>query len=86
MCFFYTYLVFLPIAKRYGLVAMETNYCTYTEEEIDFSIRVANEFSLLTSGGSDFHGDGKPDISIGSGKGNLKIPLEWAEKLKNAAE
>ena len=76
-------LVFLPIAKRYGLVAMETNYCTYTEEEIDFSIRVANEFSLLTSGGSDFHGDNKPNIKIGIGEGDLKVPYDYALKMKN---
>ena len=28
------------------------------------------------SGGSDYHGDNKPDIHLGYGKGNLKIEKE----------
>ena len=29
---------------------------------------------LLISGGSDYHGSNKPHISMGSGRGNLRIP------------
>lgn len=78
--------LFLPEAKKRGLIGMECLYSTYSEETTACAFKLADKYELLYSGGSDFHGDGKPDISIGSGKGNLKIPLEWAEKLKNAAE
>lgn len=35
---------------------------------------LANKYNLVISGGSDFHGANKPDISLGTGRGNLKIP------------
>ena len=35
---------------------------------------IASDFHLLSSGGSDFHGSVKPDISLGTGKGWLCIP------------
>ena len=45
------------------------------ETLIDLAENIAAQFSLLTSGGSDFHGSVKPDISLGVGKGNLCIPI-----------
>lgn len=32
------------------------------------------------SGGSDYHGNRKPDIEIGTGRGNLNIPKEIVEE------
>ena len=64
-----------------GLDAMETHYSTYTEEETETAVRLAREFSLLESGGSDFHGDRKPDIAIGRGRGNLAVPSTLASAL-----
>ena len=64
-----------------GLDAMETHYSTYTEEETETAVRLAREFSLLESGGSDFHGDRKPDIAIGRGRGNLTVPSTLASAL-----
>ena len=37
---------------------------------------------LLQSGGSDFHGLNKPDIKLGVGRGNLRIPQLFAEEMK----
>lgn len=73
---------FLPEAKAAGLVGMECVYSTYTDEETEQSFRLAERFGLLYSGGSDFHGERKPDISLGTGKGNLQVPSAWAEALK----
>ncbi len=78
--------LFLPEAKKRGLVGMECLYSTYDEKTTAKAFELANKYELLYSGSSDFHGESKPGISIGYGKGNLKIPFEWAEKLKNAAE
>lgn len=75
-------LAFLPLAKEAGLDAMETVYSTYDEETTQKAKRIAGEFGLLESGGSDFHGENKPDISVGKGRGNLVIPLEFLEKMK----
>jgi hypothetical protein len=43
---------------------------------------LSEKYDLKYSGGSDFHGDKKPDIMLGTGKGNLKIPNSWATALK----
>ena len=74
----------LPEAKKQGLAGMECLYPLYSEETTQLSFELARQFSLLPSGGSDFHGDNKPDIRIGVGKGNLAIPYDWAEALRNA--
>lgn len=74
---------FLTEAKACGLDGMETLYSLYTDEETSLAKQLADEFSLLQSGGSDFHGATKPDISLGRGKGNLEIPIEFYHKLCN---
>ena len=75
----------LTEAAPAGLDAIETHYSTYTEAETETATRLAAEFSLLASGGSDFHGDRKPDIAIGRGRGNLAIPAAFAEALEARA-
>ena len=74
---------FLPKAKEYGLMAIETRYSKYSQEEQLFSTDLAKEFGLLESGGSDFHGENKVDIKIGVGMGNLQVPYEFLLKMKN---
>lgn len=44
--------------------------------------RIGNKFGLLFSGGSDFHGENKPDIKLGVGYGNLKIPYAMLDNLE----
>ena len=72
---------FLQQAKPAGLVGMETIYVTYSPEEEAAAFRIAEEFDLLPSGGSDYHGGNKPDIQLGIGRGNLQIPLKFAKEL-----
>ena len=73
---------FLPQAKDCGLDGMETIYSSYDAETAGIAARMAAEFGLKRSGGSDFHGANKPDIQLGVGKGNLYIPLKILEDLK----
>ena len=40
------------------------------------------ECARKNSGGSDFHGDRKPDISLGTGHGNLEIPYSVLDGLR----
>lgn len=72
----------LPDAIEEGLVGIETIHSSYTPEVISLAERIAVEFSLLSSGGSDFHGSVKPDISLGIGKGGLFVPANKYVKLK----
>ncbi len=73
---------FLQEASKRGLTAMECYYSTYDEDTTDISISLTDKYGLLYSGGSDFHGSSKPDIALGFGHGNLKIPYKWAQNLK----
>lgn len=66
----------------YGLDGIECFYSTYTADQTKQIRRLAERFHLLPSGGSDFHGDNKPDIRLGAGKGNLSIPYGLWEKLR----
>lgn len=75
--------ILLPQAKACGLDAMETYYSRYSDETTLAAQRLAAQFDLLPSGGSDFHGSNKPDISLGIGTGNLHIPYSILEDLKN---
>ena len=64
----------LPELIDAGLVGIETMHSSYSDEKISVSKEIASEFSLLESGGSDFHGSIKPGVMLGVGKGNLDIP------------
>jgi hypothetical protein len=67
---------------KHGLKGIETIYSTYSPEEEETVRQLADKYHLLMTGGSDFHGEVKPDISIGTGRGNLVIPDELLDGLK----
>ncbi len=73
---------FLPKAKERGLDAIETHYTDFNEEYTKKAERLAESFGLLQSGGSDFHGEAKPGISLGRGRGDLYVPFEFYESLR----
>lgn len=73
----------LPFAKEAGLLGIETMHSSYSMEQIRLASRIAEEFGLYPSGGSDFHGSNKPDVFLGVGRGNLAIPTEIYEQLKS---
>lgn len=73
---------FLLRLKDAGLDGVEGYYTEYTPEmERDYRA-LAKRLGLMLSGGSDFHADNKPHISIGRGLGELYIPYEILEKMK----
>lgn len=71
---------FLSQAKE--LDGLEVYYSKFSREETALVCRIAEEFGLIKSGGSDFHGANKPDIQIGAGKGNLRVPIDCFRQLK----
>ena len=76
---------FLPQAIEAGLDGMEVYYSKYSTEETKLAESIAAEFQLLPSGGSDYHGDNKPGIDLGVGRGDLQIPSAWLEALRSRA-
>ena len=75
---------FLKQAVPHGLAAMETMYSAYSPQTAEAARQIAREFGLMESGGSDFHGETKPHISLGSGKGGLAVPAAFARILENS--
>lgn len=76
---------FLPDAVSSGLDGMEVYYAKFSREETQLAETIAAEFGLLPSGGSDYHGDNKPDIRMGVGRGDLRIPCGWLDALRSRA-
>ncbi|MBE7017928.1 MAG: PHP domain-containing protein [Ruminococcaceae bacterium] len=70
------------LLKEKGIVGMECIYSVYSPEESAYLKSLAADFELCVTGGSDFHGAGKPHISIGSGCGDMKVDYELLEMLK----
>ena len=75
---------FLPEACKAGLQGMEVFYPKFDENQTALALQLAKEFGLQPSGGSDFHGENKPDIQLGSGKGSLFLPITLLEGLKSS--
>lgn len=75
---------FIKSLKEAGLNGLEAIYSMNAPGDERNLMRLAEEFDLLISGGSDFHGANKPQIQLGTGKGNLRIPYEILERIKEA--
>lgn len=76
---------FLPEAIACGLDGMEVLYPKFTPEQTVLAQSIAEEFGILKSGGSDFHGENKPDIAMGTGRGTLQVPTEYMHQLSGRA-
>ena len=72
---------FVPIAKERGLIGIETIYSLYSEADSLFAKKMCDKYMMLESGGSDFHGDIKPDTLLGKGCGNIEVPYDFFKKL-----
>ncbi len=68
--------------KEAGMCGLEAVYSENSAEDEVHMRKLADEFDLLITGGSDFHGSNKPDILLGVGKGNLHIPYAFLQSLK----
>jgi len=66
----------------YGLFGLEAWHSSHTVEQSQVILNIAKMFSLGVSGGSDYHGLNKPDISLGKGHGNLHLKREVLENMK----
>lgn len=60
--------------KEAGLEGIEAYYNTYTPVEEEYVSSLAKQNALLLTGGTDFHGQNKPHISLFTGQGNMEVP------------
>jgi predicted metal-dependent phosphoesterase TrpH len=70
---------FLPELVEYGLRGLEVYHSDHTPQVVSKYKRLATEYGLLVTGGSDCHGLAKKKILMGS----IKMPYEIVEELKN---
>ncbi len=63
--------------------ALEAIYSTYSASDERDMRNLAKKYNLLISGGSDFHGANKPQISLGTGLGKMFVPYEVLERLRS---
>lgn len=68
--------------KGYGLRGIEAMYSRNRGNDEAFVRKLASEYDLFITGGTDFHGSNKPDLEIGRGEGNLRVPVMLLENLK----
>ncbi len=68
-----------------GLDGIEAFYSRHSAAERASYSEVATRHGLLITGGSDYHGSYKPDISIVTGLGDLDVPYELLEAVKARA-
>ena len=61
-------------AAQAGFSGMEIYYTGYTQADQKKVFDLAEKYTLLPTGGSDFHGENKPGVQLGTGDGNLSVP------------
>jgi len=83
---YYSLKNYIKELKEMGLKGVEAYYTEHTEEFTQEVLKYAKEFDLIVTGGSDFHGENKPDIKLGRGFGNLRVPDECYYNLVEALE
>jgi predicted metal-dependent phosphoesterase TrpH len=71
----------LPELRDAGLVGLETYYGPYTPKQEQALRALADEFELIPTGGSDYHGPGLHPTPLGG----HHVPAESVERLKAAA-
>jgi len=69
-----------------GLKGIEVYYSEHSEKETLNYQHLADKYSLIVTGGSDFHGDKSSGIDVGTGRGNLNVPYELLENLYRVKE
>ncbi len=69
--------------KPCGLTGLEVYHSSNNAYESGKLREIARAHGLLISGGSDFHGAAKPDISVGSGRGGLRITEAVFHDIQN---
>lgn len=70
--------------KEHGLGGIEAHYAENHPQNIRKFVRWAGELDLVCTGGTDFHGGNSPDLRIGIGFGQLRVPDEALDQLKAA--
>ncbi len=76
---------FISGLKDAGLKGIEVIHSDHQAPDVERYRGIAQKYGLAMSGGSDFHGDAKPKVALGTGvNGNVNVPKSILEKLRKA--
>ncbi|MGD0883070.1 MAG: PHP domain-containing protein [Acidimicrobiales bacterium] len=67
-----------------GLTGLEAVYGRYSPRQRTDLANLARRFGLVPTGGSDYHGASKPDLFVGTGTGDLRVPDRTIDRLESA--
>jgi predicted metal-dependent phosphoesterase TrpH len=74
---------FISQLRDAGLLGIEVFHSDHRPADMERYAALARKLNLAVSGGSDFHGEVKPQISLGTGyNGNLNIPKSVLDGLR----
>ncbi|MFH1904642.1 MAG: PHP domain-containing protein [bacterium] len=73
--------IIIDLLKK-GLGGIEAFYNHQSKESAEHYEKMAKEYGLLVTGGSDCHGEAKDQVLMGS----VRIPYEYVERLKECKE
>jgi len=66
-----------------GIEGIEVYYSEHSTKQTSFLAAAAKDMGMLITGGTDFHGENKPNTALGTGKKGLRIPYKCLQDLKN---
>jgi 3',5'-nucleoside bisphosphate phosphatase len=65
-----------------GFAGIEVLYGRYSPRQRQALNHLAHRFDLVATGGSDYHGTIKPDLAVGTGRGDLKVADAVLDRLE----
>jgi predicted metal-dependent phosphoesterase TrpH len=66
-----------------GLRGIEAYHSDHSPADVERLLGLAAVYGLAVTGGSDFHGDAKPNVALGRGHdGTLSVPREVLDRLR----
>ena len=69
--------------KSYGLKGIEVFHSDHSKELKEEYLEMIKDLNIISAGGSDYHGGAHPDVDVGCGKGNLRVPDLIFEVIKS---
>ena len=69
--------------KSLGLSGVERYYPTFTEEDEEFLDYITSKYNLLSSGGTDYHGEYRKNNDIGIGDGSFYVEFDKIKFIKD---
>mgnify|MGYP005851000441 CR=1 FL=1 len=71
---------------KMGLMAVEAYHSDHAERDLERYQLVARKYGMAVTGGTDYHGDNKPGVLLGTGRNNnVSVPTKVLDRLRQLA-